>query len=47
LDPFQLAQDAILDIDEIRLYLLEKEAVETADRIVTGRFKDLNVSRLD
>jgi hypothetical protein len=35
LDPFQLAEDAIFDIDAIWLYLLEKEGVETADRIVT------------
>jgi plasmid stabilization system protein ParE len=39
LDPFQLAEDAILDIDAIWLYLLEKEGMETADRIVTEIFK--------
>jgi plasmid stabilization system protein ParE len=39
LDPFQLAGDAILDIDAIWLYLLEKDGVETADRIVTDLFK--------
>jgi antitoxin ParD1/3/4/toxin ParE1/3/4 len=39
LDPFQLTQDAILDIDAIWLYLLEKEGMETADRIVTELFK--------
>ena len=39
MDPFQLTQDAIFDIDAIWLYLLEKEGVETADRIVTELFK--------
>ena len=39
MDPFQLTQDAILDIDAIWLYLLEKEGMETADRIVTELFK--------
>jgi plasmid stabilization system protein ParE len=39
LDPFQLTEDAILDIDTIWLYLLEKEGVETADRIVTELFE--------
>jgi toxin ParE1/3/4 len=39
LDPFQLAEDAIFDIDAIWLYLLEKEGVETADRVVTELFK--------
>lgn len=39
MDPFQLAEDAILDMDTISLYLLEKEGVETADRIVTELFK--------
>ena len=39
MDPFQLAEDAVLDIDAIWLYLLEKQGVETADRIVTELFK--------
>ena len=39
LEPFQLAEDAILDIDAIWLYLLEREGLETADRIVTEIFK--------
>jgi plasmid stabilization system protein ParE len=39
LDPFQLTQDAILDIDGIWLYLREKEGMETADRIVTELFR--------
>lgn len=39
MDPFQLTEDAIFDIDAIWLYLLEKEGVETADRIVTELFK--------
>jgi plasmid stabilization system protein ParE len=39
LDPFRLTPDAVLDIDAIWLYLLEKEGVETADRIVTEIFK--------
>lgn len=39
MDSFQLADDAILDIDGIWLYLLEKEGVETADRVVTELFK--------
>jgi plasmid stabilization system protein ParE len=41
LDPFRLTDDAILDIDAIWLYLLDKEGVETADRIVTELFKRL------
>lgn len=39
MDPFHLTEDAILDIDAIWLYLLEREGVETADRIVTELFK--------
>jgi plasmid stabilization system protein ParE len=39
LDPFQLAEEAILDIDAIWLYLWEREGLETADRIVTELFK--------
>jgi len=39
LDPFRLTEDAVVDIDAIWLYLLEKEGVETADRIVTELFK--------
>ena len=39
MDSFQLGDDAILDIDGIWLYLLEKEGVETADRVVTELFK--------
>jgi plasmid stabilization system protein ParE len=39
LDPFQLTRDAIFDIDAIWLCLLEKEGMETADRIVAELFK--------
>lgn len=39
MEPFQLAEDAILDIDAIWLYLLEREGLQTADRIVTDIFK--------
>jgi plasmid stabilization system protein ParE len=39
LEPFQLAEDAILDIEAIWFYLLEREGLETADRIVTEIFK--------
>jgi hypothetical protein len=39
LEPFQLAEDAILDIEAIWLYLLEREGLETADRITTEIFK--------
>jgi plasmid stabilization system protein ParE len=39
LEPFQLAEDAILDIDSIWLYLLEREGLQTPDRIVTELFK--------
>lgn len=39
MDPFRLTQDAVFDIDAIWLYLLEKEGVETADRMVTELFK--------
>lgn len=39
MDPFRLTDDAVLDIDAIWLYLLDKEGVETADRIVTELFK--------
>jgi plasmid stabilization system protein ParE len=39
LDPFQLTEDAIFDIDAIWLYLQQKEGTETADRTVTELFK--------
>jgi plasmid stabilization system protein ParE len=39
LDPFQLSEDAVIDVDIIWLYLLEKEGEETADWIVTEIFK--------
>ena len=39
MDPFQLTEDAIVDIDAIWLYLLEREGLETADRVVTDLFK--------
>ena len=39
MDPFRLTEDAILDIDAIWLYLLNKDGVATADRIVTELFK--------
>lgn len=39
MDPLQLTEDAIVDIDAIWLFLLEKDGVGTADRIVTELFK--------
>jgi antitoxin ParD1/3/4/toxin ParE1/3/4 len=39
LDPFQLTEEAIFDIDAIWLYLLKREGMETADRVVTDIFK--------
>jgi plasmid stabilization system protein ParE len=39
LDPFQLTEDAIRDIDAIWLYLLDAEGVQAADRIVTELFQ--------
>jgi plasmid stabilization system protein ParE len=39
LDPFQLTEEAIFDIDAIWLYLLERDGLETADRVVTDIFK--------
>jgi plasmid stabilization system protein ParE len=39
LDKFRLTDDAVLDVDEIWLYLLWNENLETADRIVTDLFK--------
>ena len=39
MESFKLTDDAIFDIDAIWLYLLNKEGVETADRIVTELFK--------
>ena len=39
MDPFQLTEDAIVDIDAIWLFLLEKDGVGAADRIVTELFK--------
>ena len=39
MDPFQLTEDAILDINAIWLYLLEKEGLVTADRIAGELFK--------
>jgi len=39
LDQFQLTEDVIVDIDAIWLYLVEKEGVETADRVVVELFK--------
>ena len=39
MDPFELTEDAIFDIDAIWLYVLQKEGVVTADRIVTELFK--------
>lgn len=38
MEPFQLTEDAILDIDAIWLYLLERESLETADRIIAALF---------
>lgn len=39
MDPFQLAAGAIFDIEAAWLFLLEKEGLEPADRIVTDLFK--------
>ena len=39
LDLFQLTEEAIFDIDAIWLYLLGREGLETADRIVAELFK--------
>lgn len=39
MDPFQLADEAIFDIDAIWLYLLEKAGLDAADRVVTELFK--------
>jgi toxin ParE1/3/4 len=38
-DPFQLTDDAIVDIDAIWLYLLQRSGVATEDRVVTELFK--------
>lgn len=38
MDPFQLSEDVILDIDAVWLYLLEKDSVAAADRIVEELF---------
>lgn len=38
MDRYRLTEDAILDLDAIWLFFLEKESVETADRIVTELF---------
>ena len=38
MEQFRLTEDAILDIDAIWLYLVEKDGVETADRVVTELF---------
>ena len=39
MDPFQLTEDAVLDIHSIWLYLQEKNGLEFADRVVTELFK--------
>ena len=39
MDPFQLTEEAILDIDSIWLHLLNREGVESADRVVTQLFQ--------
>ncbi len=39
MDPFQLTDDAVGDIDAIWLYLLNREGVQTADRIVADLFQ--------
>ncbi len=39
MDPFHLSEDAILDIDAVWLYLLERESLEMADQVVTDLFK--------
>ena len=38
MDPFQLSESAVIDIDGVWLYLLEKAGLATADRIVTEFF---------
>ena len=39
MDPFEITEDAVIDLDAIWLYLLQKEDLETADRILTELFK--------
>lgn len=38
-DPFQLTDNAVLDIDGIWAFLLERDSLETADRIVLELFQ--------
>jgi len=42
LDPFQLTEEAVLDVHAIWLYLLDREGLDTADRIVTYVFIPLH-----
>lgn len=42
MDAFQLAEDAVLDIDAIWLFLLERTGLETADRIVAVLFNSFS-----
>ena len=42
MEPFRLTADAILDIDEISLYLMERERLEVGDRIVTELFRSFD-----
>ena len=42
MDSFRLTDDAVLDIDAIWLYLLERAGLETADRVVTELFKSFD-----
>ena len=43
MDPFQLAGETVLDIDSIWRFLLDREGLETADRIVTELFKSFEL----
>ena len=45
-EPFRVSEQAIGDIDAIWLYLLEREGVETADKIVTKFFRAFDLSRI-
>lgn len=43
MESFQLAEDAILDIDAIWLFLLHREGLDRADRVVTELFQSFDL----
>ena len=43
MESFQLAEDAILDIDAVWLFLLHREGLHTADRVVTELFQSFDL----